>query len=200
MLLRWGLPAAFLLCTAVIPAMIGNPLMLLFGFTIFPTVAKFVNPVVKDIFRSVENGFESDRSTSSSKKKRSQAASAYSRRPQDTAQYDDFGSPSQPISGSGDFAAQQSSRSDDFGSSPSQPMNGRSYDAENRRPRVPSRRNSLGGWDDLVDDRSRESQWPLQRRGKTGGKKLAKRGQQPPFVIRLILAFFPFLRGWGGLF
>ncbi|CAM6085871.1 unnamed protein product [Calypogeia fissa] len=169
MLLRWGLPAAFLLCTAVLPVMIGNPLILLFGFTIFPTAVKYLNPLVKDFFRSAANPFGSSSSTRS--KRQRQSSSPYSRRSQDTAQYTDFGSQSR------------------------QPT--RSYDSDVPGQNVvPSKPSNLGGWDDLVEDRSRNSQRPLQTRAKSG-RKLARREQ--PLVIRIILAFFPFLRGWAGL-
>ncbi|CAM6085870.1 unnamed protein product [Calypogeia fissa] len=122
--------------------MIGNPLILLFGLTICPTAVKYLNPLVKDFSRSAANSFGSSSSTRA--KRQRQSASPYSRTSQDTAQYSDFGSPSR------------------------QPN--RSYDSDVPRQNVPSKPSDLGRWDDLVEDRYRSSQWPLQTRAKSGRK------------------------------
>jgi hypothetical protein len=169
--------------------MVGNPLLLLFGFTIFPTVLKAANPYLKDFLNSSTNPFGGSSSTRA--KKRSQRAPTYSNR-DDYKENSGFGPPSESNRASYTEAPRYDSEVPRYDAGVPR------YESDNSRQRVPVQRSSLGGWDDLEEDRSRfqaDSQYPIQRRGKSG-KKLVKR-REDPLVVRVILAFFPFLRRWG---
>ena len=202
--LRWGLPISLI----VLPWLLGNPMMLILGVTAIPPVQKVVGPIVNEIWQTFL-----DFSGYSSPRQRRRGWSGYNTQPNSdecTEPYSGWGVGSnEPQS--------YSSKSDNFETStttdiPYQPMkpSGDRFSGEVQTPipavrrssqprRNPGRAVKMGGWEDLEADRRRRM--PARKENRPwnlGRRRSSRRREEQPFLLKLILAVFPFLRTWGG--
>ena len=202
--LRWGLPISLI----VLPWLLGNPMMLILGVTAIPPVQKVVGPIVNEIWQTFL-----DFSGYSSPRQRRRGWSGYNTQPNS----DEY---TEPYSGWGvgsNEPQSYSSKSDNFETStttdiPYQPMkpSGDRFSGEVQTPipavrrssqprRSPGRAVKMGGWEDLEADRRRRM--PVRKENRPwnlGRRRSSRRREEQPFLLKLILAVFPFLRTWGG--
>ncbi len=202
-LLRWGLPFMLL----VLPWLLGNPLVLMVGLAAIPAVQKAIVPVVDQVWRAFLDAAGYSVQPKSRRKPPSNRQVDFEEKGERFAGWGsgvDDGRPKPGINGSsmtqGDIHYSEdvpyqrtdvdSDRfSQDSGAwSPAVTSGGRQVSEVGRA-------GEMRGWDELTADRSR---MPSQRAVKPirlGRKRTRK---EKPLVFRLILALFPFLKGWSG--
>ncbi|CAK9274480.1 unnamed protein product [Sphagnum jensenii] len=202
-LLRWGLPFMLL----VLPWLLGNPLVLMVGLAAIPAVQKAIVPVVDQVWRGFLDAAGYSVQPKSRRKPPSNRQVDFEEKGERFAGWGsgvDDGRPKPGINGSsmtqGDIHYSEdvpyqrtdvdSDRfSQDSGAwSPAVTSGGRQVNEVGRA-------GEMRGWDELTADRSR---MPSQRAVKPirlGRKRTRK---EKPLVFRLILALFPFLKGWSG--
>lgn len=192
--LRWGIPVSFV----VLPWLLGNPFILLLGLAAVPAVQRAVGPVVSEVWEAIL-----DLSESPSKRRR--------RTETDEPGSDEVDDAYSSWSGERDNARPYRYKKSAVGE-PNTKGTAESFtysDSTSNINRIISRRGgqpsrkpgesvSMGGWDDLEDDRSRRMPVRRQKRQSKLGWKSRSRRKEKPLFVRLLFALFPFLRNWGG--